>query len=472
MRHLIISTVSIVCLVAVAIPSVNLLYVPLNARNDFQPAPTQSRRRPDIVVVTIDALRADHLGSYGYGRPTSPSIDAFTEHAVMFTQAVAQAPYTKASVASLMSGLYPTAHKAVTTTTPFPETMTGNPTTLPIPTDVLSSDITTLAEALHAAGYRTLGFTANPFLIAPFGFGQGFDVFQFFPGQDFAGADRLVDEALQAVKRSSPTPIFLWVHLMEPHSPYAPPALTCGMFPPVGRPQPIPSTVAIPAWLLSGSPRDLRLYESRYDEEIAAVDVAVDALVRELGDLRDRENTVVVLTSDHGEEFLDHGGWEHSDTLYDEVIRVPLIMQVPQIRPRVVQSQVQLIDLYPTLLELGRADVPDSQAGQTLIPVLNGATRSPPAFSEIAGAQYAIRVDGWKLIAWADGRQALFNLSHDPHEQHDVAPTEPARVANLRRVLDRHLAAAVARGRTIGGTGGEVDPRVLQRLHALGYIGS
>jgi arylsulfatase A-like enzyme len=471
MRRVIIGTLVIGCLVAVGIPSLSLLYVPLDARHDVQPAPAQ-RRQPDIVLVTIDALRADHLSGYGYGRLTSPAIDAFSEHAVLFTQAVAQAPYTKASIASLMSGLYPTAHKAVTTTAPFPETMTGHLTTAPITTDVLSSGITTLAEGLRAAGYRTLGFTANPFLIAPFGFAQGFDVFEFFPGQDFAAAARIVDTALTAVQRSGPMPVFLWLHLMEPHSPYAPPALTSGLFRPVGRPQPIPSTVSIPAWLIEGSPRDLRLYESRYDEEVAAADVAIDVLVRELGDLRDRENTVVVLTADHGEQFLDHGGWEHSDTLYDELIRVPLIIRVPQVRPRIVSSQVQLIDLYPTLLELGRAEAQPGQVGQTLIPVLHGAERSQPAFSEIAGGQYAIRMDGWKLIVWADGRQALFDLRHDSHEQHDVATAEPARVASLRRVLDRYLAAAIVRGRTIEGAGAAVDPRVLQRLRTLGYVGS
>ncbi len=214
------------------------------------------------------------------------------------------------------------------------------------------------------------------------------------------------------------------------------------------------------------------MYESRYDEEIAAADVAIDVLVRELGDLRDRENTVVVLTADHGEQFLDHGGWEHSDTLYDELIRVPLIIRVPQVRPRIVSSQVQLIDLYPTLLELGRAEAQPGQVGQTLIPVLHGAERSQPAFSEIAGGQYAIRLDEWKLIVWADGRHALFDLRHDSHEQHDVATAEPARVASLRRVLDRYLAAAIVRGRTIEGAGAAVDPRVLQRLRTLGYVGS
>lgn len=446
--------------------------VELNALRDgheeANPIP-RSRPRPDIVLVTVDALRADHVSGYGYARATTRTIDRLSERSVVFTDAIAQAPYTKASIASLMTGLYPSAHKAITTVTPFVETMSGH--AVPAArTDVLSSRIVTLAEGLHDSGYRTLGFTANPVLSSAFGFGQGFDVFRFFPGQDFATADRIVNEALLAVDASDAKPIFLWLHLMEPHSPYAPPPLTSGMFPPVGRTQPIPATTSIPFWLLPGSPRDLRLYESAYDEEIAAADAAIDVLLRELADLRNPTSTVVVVTADHGEQFLEHGGWEHSDTLYDELIRVPLVIHLPDVPSRVVQSQIQLIDLYPTLLELAGADVPGDQAGRTLNPALHGAQRSEPALSEIANAQYAIRADGWKLIAWADGRQALFDLRTDPREQRDVASAAPARVAALRATMDRCLAAALARGRTIDSEAAPVDARLLERLRGLGYV--
>src|SRR5262245_26677182 len=162
-------------------------------------APAAPRSQPDILLITIDALRADHLSAYGYGRLTSPALDALARRAVVFSNATTQAPYTKAAVASLMSGLYPAAHKTVTAAVPFVDAMTGDPTTAPAMTDVLPSGITTLAEALKDAGYRTLGFTGNPFLISQFGFGQGFDVFEFFPGGDFASASLIVDRALDVV---------------------------------------------------------------------------------------------------------------------------------------------------------------------------------------------------------------------------------------------------------------------------------
>ncbi len=455
--------------VAIAL-SVGLPAAPAPSRSRIAVAPPP-RARPDIILVTIDALRADHVSRYGYMRLTSPLIDAFSRGAIVFTNAIAQAPYTKASVASLMTGLYPSAHKTVTASVPFPETMTGHVTSLPITTDVLPPNVTTLAEAFHSGGYRTLGFTANPFLIDAFGFARGFDTFEFFPGPDFASADHVVDETLEQVAKIEQRPMFLWVHVMEPHSPYTPPAWAKGTFPLAGRPEPIASTIPIPGWLLPGSPRDLRAYVDRYDEEITAADVAVDRLLRQLHDVRGTDNAVIVLTSDHGEQFLDHGGWEHSTTLYEELIRVPLIIKAPHPLPGIVKTQVQLIDLFPTLLEYAAITVPEPIAGHSLSAALHGVDESRPAYSEIAGSQYAVRVDGWKLIASSDGSRQLFELGEDPNEQHDVAARQTARADELERLLYRNLAASLERGRSISATTMPVAPNVLQRLAAIGYFG-
>jgi arylsulfatase A-like enzyme len=429
------------------------------------------RSRPDIILVTIDALRADHVSRYGYARLTTPLIDAFSRDAVVFTDAIAQAPYTKASIASLMTGLYPTAHKTVTASVPFPETMTGHLTTAPILTDVLPSNVTTLAEALHSGGYRTLGFTANPFLISDFGFARGFDTFGFFPGPDFASADHVVNDVIDLVDTVDPRPMFLWVHLMEPHSPYTPPASVKGTFPLRGQPEPIASTVSIPDWLLPGSPRDLREYVDSYDDEIAAADVAVDRLLRQLHDVRRTDNTVVVVTADHGEQFLDHGGWEHSSSLYEELIRVPLIVKAPRAAPGVMKAQVQMMDLFPTLLEYAEVAVPAGTAGHSLIAALHGVNERRPAYSEIASSQYAVRIDGWKLIESADGSRQLFDLGGDPREQHDIASSHSARADALERLLYRNLAASIDRGLTISADSATIPANVLQRLRAVGYFG-
>jgi arylsulfatase len=430
-----------------------------------------ARQRPDILLITIDALRADHVSAYGYKRLTTPAVDRIARRGVLFTKAMTQAPYTKAAIASLMSGLYPTTHKTVTATVPYSETMTGHPATKPVSTDVLPSTIATLPEELRDAGYRTLGFTANPFLIETFGFAQGFDVFRFFPGADFATADRLVEEALSAVDGSDARPLFLWVHVMEPHSPYVPPRWADDMFELEGSPQLIPDIRAVPHWLVPGTPDDLRLYERRYDQEIAAADVAVDTLIRGFAQLRDGTNTVTVITADHGEQFFDHGGFEHNTTLYEELIHIPLIVTAPKLAPRVVETPVELLDLYPTLLGFAGLEPEQEVPGRDLSRVSADGGTARPAFAENAGALNAVRLDDWKLIRHANGREELYNLRTDPRERHNLASTERERGAQLRSILSGHVAAAADRAKAIGAERAPVSRQMLERLRALGYVG-
>lgn len=429
----------------------------------IQPAP---RQRPDIVLITIDALRADHLSAYGYPRLTSPTIDRFAKRSVLFTNAITQAPYTKAAIASLMTGMYPSVHKTVTAFVPFSEALSGHP--VAVSTDKLPAEITTLAEALQDGGYRTLAFTSNAFLSEPFGFTQGFDVFQFLPGAEFEAANRMVDAALAAVKQSGPGPIFLWVHLLEPHSPYAPPPWAENMFALEGSPHLIPETASIPPWLLAGSPRDLRLYERNYDGEIATADAAVDTLLREFAVLRDGSNTVTVLTADHGEQFLDHGGFEHGDTLYDELIHIPLIVRAPHVPPRIVSAQVELLDLYRTILTFADIDAPSDVVGLELQPLLLGSATSRPGFAENYGAQTAVRMDDWKFIYNTDGHEEMYHLRVDPHEQNNLVTSQRERAAQMRSLLNGHAADSADRGKATRSAHTPVSPRVLERLRALG----
>jgi len=462
LRHAVIATILTGCLITIGVPFFGRVTPKLDG--------IQARQRPDILLITIDALRADHVSAYGYPRLTSPAIDRIARRGVRFTKAMTQAPYTKAAIASLMSGLYPTTHKTVTATVPYSEAMTGHPTTAPASTDVLPSTIATLPEELRRSGYRTLGFTANPFLIEAFGFAQGFDVFRFFPGADFATADRLVDEALSAVDGSDARPVFLWVHVMEPHSPYVPPVWADDMFELEGSPQRIPDLRAVPQWLLPGTPDDLRLYEQRYDEEIAAADAAVDTLTRGFAQLRDGSNMVTVITADHGEQFMDHGGFEHNTNLYEELIHIPLVVTAPKLAPRMVDTPVELLDLYPTLLGFAGAEAEQEVPGRDLsrLDADDGTLR--PAFAENAGALNAVRLDDWKLIRHANGREELYNLRADRQEQHDLSSTERERAAQLRSVLKGHLAAAADRAKAIGAERAPVTRQMLERLRALGYV--
>ena len=176
-----------------------------------------------------------------------------------------------------------------------------------------------------------------------------------------------------------------------------------------------------------------------------------------------------MVTADHGEEFLDHGSWEHGSNLNDELIRVPLVIKGPTLTPGVVHTQVQLVDIFPTLLEFAGAIVPPS-AGHSLIDVARGASASSPALSEIVGSQYALRHQGLKLVDFDDGRTQLFDLGRDPLEHHDIASGNAEQVRRMRLVLNRMLQQALQTGRTIRAERVPVDPVVVERLRSLGYV--
>jgi arylsulfatase A-like enzyme len=421
-----------------------------------------------VVLVTIDALRADHLGIYGYSRPTSPNIDAFARESIVIQDAIAQAPYTKASIASLMTGLYPSAHKTYTTAYAVADAMHGHVSGTPPSTDVLPAAVTTLAEAFKAAGYATAAITTNPFLIADFGFSQGFDTFEFVGGEGFAAADRVLGRALDVINRQR-RPLLLWVHLMEPHSPYTPSQALRRELPPLGPPVLVPSSVTIPPWIAVDGSRDVRLYESLYDAEIRTADAAFGTFVAALRERDDWHATALVLTADHGEQFMEHGGFEHNTTLYDELLRVPLIIRVPGLHQRFVESQVELVDVMPTLVGLAGGEVRGTIQGRDLRPMLNGQPMvADPAFAEIVGQQSMVRTREWKLIEAAGGGGELFALARDPREQHPV--DHPVRAAELSRVLDALMASAQRAGATIAGETAPISPGTKRRLEALGYL--
>jgi arylsulfatase A-like enzyme len=423
-----------------------------------------------VVLVTIDALRADHLGAYGYPRPTSPHIDAFARESILVEDAIAQAPYTKASIASLMTGLYPTSHKTFTTAATIVDTMDGTVDGARGAADVLPESVTTLAESLKARGYATVALTTNPFLIRDFGFAQGFDRFEFIAAEGFAPAEDVLEQAMSLIDRQA-QPLFLWLHLMEPHSPYSPAARFERELPRLVPPRPIPDDFAIPDYLAPGGSRDARFYETMYDREIRNVDAAFGTFVELLREKPVWPDTVLVLTADHGEEFFEHGGLEHNRTLHDELVRVPLILRIPGLEPRRVFGQAQLVDVMPTLVALAGGYPARAIHGRDLQPMLRGTPQpEEPAYSEIVGQQYAVRTREWKLVAGPGEDRALYALTRDPGELHNLAPVHARQVAAMEQVLERMVAAAVKTGQQVTGTTAPVDAATRRRLEALGYL--
>jgi arylsulfatase A-like enzyme len=427
--------------------------------------------RPDIILITVDALRADHLGVYGYGRPTSPNLDALARESAVIRDHIAQAPYTKASMASLFTGRFPSTHKTYTVSSRFDVAMTGRVEgNLPV-TDILDSRLWTLPAALSSVGYSTIGLTTNPFLLKDFGFANGFGRYEFLSGKgEFATAREVTREALTQLDRQDGRPVFLWMHLMEPHSPYAPPAKVRARFPPQLPPRPAPREV-IPAWLDPGGPLDANHYEALYDAEIADVDSALGEFFDALRRTSRWQQLVLVVTADHGEEFFEHGGFEHNLTLYDELLRVPLLIKAPGLRPGLREIQSQSVDLAPTLACAAGAEVPRDLAGADIGPVLQGGAASEPiAFAERPGERYAIRTREWKLISSLEGRDELYHLSLDPHERVNVAQGNPEGVTRFREQLTAVLAGAYKAGASVRRDVAPVSQRTLDRLRALGYV--
>ncbi|HSS40895.1 MAG TPA: sulfatase, partial [Polyangia bacterium] len=373
------------------------------------PLPDGPRRREaDVLLITIDALRADHVGAYGYSRPTTPNLDALAREGVRFTRAYSQAPHTSFSVSSMLTSKY------------FPTMVRLAP----------GERHDTAAAVLRRFGWKTAAF------YPPAVFFIDSDKLKAFADSNFdfeyvkfeyIDAQRRVDQLLAYYDQVKPKRSFVWVHFFEPHEPY----------------------VAHDGFAFGGGDVD------RYDSEIAYTDAAVGRLVHEVR--ARRPGTIVIVAADHGEEFEEHGGRYHGSSLYEEQLHIPLIVSIPGLAPHVVDGQVQLIDVTPTVLNLLDIPVPARMRGADLGPWLGSppaaAARLPPAFAELEDRRM-VSLAGEKLIC--DMRQSLcayYDLTTDPHEKRNLADERPGRVAALRGLLDRWLDAHLTFEPGAGGQG-------------------
>ncbi|MBY0277196.1 sulfatase-like hydrolase/transferase, partial [Candidatus Binatia bacterium] len=402
--------------------------------------------RPNLLVIVIDAQRADHLSSYGYGRATSPRLDAFFARGVRFTNAIAASNRTSTSMASFWTGQMPLRHGVF---------RRG---------DVLPERFTTLAEILGARGYRTAAWCPNPSLDRKLGHAQGWQDYDDDIMEDDGGpawqrwetARAINAAALPCIAAKPQQPFLAWLHYRDVHGPYVPPPPYDTMFPATAtRPMTPAEIAARPGYLtLAGDGDDLQYYVSRYDGDVRYADEKIAQLLAELERGGVLEHTVVVITADHGEAFLDHGQWNHDETLYEEELHVPLVIVRPGTRPHVVERVVSSLDLFPTLLELGGAPAVPSD-GQSLVPLLDGDDaryRRTRAYSQSRGRwgsiQQATRDARWKVLfndsyaAWFLGRPLeLYDLQADPGEKSNLAWSNRAQAKQL---AEEHRAAVLA----------------------------
>lgn len=424
-------------------------------------------QRPNVLLVVVDTLRADRLGCYGSALGATPRIDALAVESVRFAQAHTHSPWTLPAFASLLTSLPPPAHGA------------GGQAGQFIP---LSAEARTVAECFRDAGYATASVVNVDFLTEPFGLTQGFaevDFEVYANNEQVRPAARTTDAAIRWLRKNR-RPFFLLVHYFDPHLVYAPPAEYRRRFA-------APEDQDNESWVFGTREQvsayrqgrvtfdeaTIRRAEKLYNGEVAYTDAEVGRLLDALRDLQLAGQTVVVLTADHGEEFFDHGSFEHGHTLYEELLRVPLLLRYPgRLDPGVCDVPVGLVDVAPTLGALAGVPVPPTFLGHDLVGLLG---ESPPVPRPIVleGNFWGPPYRGWlraghKLIVAPDGAR-LFDLRHDPRELTDLAATNLNRYQEMQADLDVALRALLALAPRPAASPA-LNEAELQRLRSLGYL--
>ena len=484
-----------------------------------RPAPAGG---PDVVLVSIDTLRADRLGVYGRSPSITPEMDRVAGEGVVFSRALAAAPWTVPSMASVLTGLPTIRHRA------------GRPlgSGMSLLRTPLDPALTTLAERFAAAGYRTRAIAGNGMVSADMGLAQGFDVFEnsfseamgsgfvrdlpltrlvmsLIPDEKLGDyrAEAVTDTALAWLAEEDDAPLFLWVHYLGPHVPLrADPAdlnvkglqaMAHETRPAAGEDGSVLGEVFTATSHVRGgtlwlSLADRTKLEERYDVTVSYVDEHVGRLFSALRERGGEKPAVVALFSDHGEEFWDHGHYEHGHDYYREVTQIPLVFWSPGRLPAglTVEGLVGHVDVGPTLLELAALRVPVAESpdeGRSLVPLFHSGEAAaaesdeagneenpppmwPPRFS--GGNLYDLPAtlveDGrWRFILRANGQEELYDVELDPAERSNVASQNPDVTERYRQLLEPRLAALLEDSE---GEEAQISPETLEALRSLGYV--
>jgi arylsulfatase A-like enzyme len=428
------------------------------------------KKRLNVILYLIDALRADHLGCYRHPYIKTPYIDKLAEEGVLFENAFVQCSWTRPSSATILTSLYPTTHGAITDH------------------DILRPSITSLAETLRHYGYHTLGCINIPNVAPEIGFFQGFDRYlaaykrpHFHPllsdrmnGMVFPWFEELKDE-----------PFFLYMHTVDPHAPYIPPPPYDRIYDPDYKGEIKGSTKIlekIRTGLLEITERDRKHLLALYGGEVTYNDKSVGELMKKLHELGIAENTLLIIIADHGEEFLEHGGTQHGSTLYKEVLHIPLIFHCPVELPqgKRVSQLVRTVDVLPTILDLLDIPEPERIEGKTLLPLIEKGKNPGIAYSfaelDLAKKQFrSLQNNRWKLIIhpYLQRKREFYNLKDDPGEKKNLFPygKMPPAYSELSKKLAGILERQKKEARKFRRMKVEkLNKETLEQLKALGYI--
>ena len=438
------------------------------------PALACSRERPpNVLLISIDDLRPDRLGAYGYARDTSPAIDSLARRGTVFENAFSAAPWTLPSHMSMMTSLYPSEHGINPTPTLRPEVRT-----LP----VLPDRFVTLAERLREGGYTTAAFTNGTYVEGRLGFRQGFD--RYLEVRPLHAVPLLQREVLGWLRAEPRRPFFVFLHAFEVHQPFAPPEASIrelGEEPPALRSFGLLEQGLVRRGEQEVTPHLLATVGLLYDAGIRYTDGLIAAVVAELEARGELDRTLIVLTSDHGEEFYEHGSFGHGPTLYDEVLRVPFVWSGPGVaRGRRLGAPASLLDIMPTILDLLGFPLEGQHSGVSVAPLLDPAA-DPAALREagaprvlyaetrsFGGHRIAARRGSHKAILdLASGSLELYDLLPDPAETRDLSETMPSVARELRALLEAYRDARPAEAAPAEVLA--IDDETRSQLRALGY---
>lgn len=435
---------------------------------------TAEQPRPNVILIVVDALRQDALGFYGAERPTTPFLDRLASESVVFDRAYAQGSSTFTSTGSLFSGRY------APLLAPPPDSLPQDELK---PDEVLrhrlvpalAQEELTLAELLTSAGYDTVAIFTNPHHHSRSGFWQGFQEARYLPrdpGTAYARASSVHRAFFDWLGgRKDDRPVFAYLHLMDPHAPYRPPRVFRRLF--VEDRAITAASRALPRQGVA-TVSDVRVMHALYDAEVRFTNGVLRDLIEDAREALPGP-IVFILTADHGEEFLDHGGLGHGHTLHGELLRVPMLIHGSGVVPARFPELVRNLDLVPTILQLCGIPVPAGLDGESLAPVLRGmpAPSTPRSSFARGGSLWSLTTRDWHFL-WDRGNDSveLFDLERDAGESRDLSRLRPDLVERFRDAILEQQEREAGRARHAGPltSAAPADAKTVEQLRSLGYL--
>jgi arylsulfatase A-like enzyme len=427
-------------------------------KNDF------SCRDCNVILISVDSLRKDHIGIYGYEKNTTPNIDKFAKKSLVFTNAVGQSSWTLPSHISIFTSLYPSSHG------------------VPYIGYQLNKNITMFHEFLKSQNYTSIAIINNVYLSSIFGFNRSFDFFN----EQFANYTKngktITDvnkHFFDWLNKNHQKKFFAFIQYIDSHCPYiAHEKYFTNYQQEHEKYKYLEKKCASSLKNYTPTKDEIQFMKKAYDSDIAFVDENLNELFKKLEVLGIINKTIIILTSDHGDQFMEHGGLEHAYTLYDEVISVPLIIWHPKLNTKIINTQVQLIDIMPTILDFLGLSIPNNIDGKSLIAVISGnSNKETPAFSEKPPYKIiSVRFNDFKFILTNNTNRELYDLKNDPNEKENVTKKYPGIANQLERMILEYKIETTKKANMFNGSIfkeiGELnlDPAVREKLRELGYV--